>query len=133
MPPSVPHGMSTPAEVVARIKAVLRRTQGAALRPVVLDFGRLVIDLRAHEVLVEGQPVGLTAREFELLALLAEYPRQVFASEGLIERLWDGVGDKHTITVHVGRIRDKIERDPENPDYIVTVWGVGYRFEGVRR
>ena len=124
---------ATPAEVVARIKAVLRRTRGGPMRPVTLDFGRLVIDVRAHEVLVEGQPVGLTAREFELLSLLAESPRQVFTSEQLIERLWEGVGDKHTITVHIGRIREKIERDPENPDYIVTVWGVGYRFEGVRR
>jgi DNA-binding response OmpR family regulator len=84
-------------------------------------------------VRVDGQPVALTAREFDLLHLLAEHPRQVFTGEQLIERLWGDVGDKHTVTVHVGRIREKIERNPEQPDYIVTVWGVGYRFEGTRR
>lgn len=125
---------ATPAEVVARIKAVLRRSANTGRSaPALLDFGRLAIDLRAHEVRVDGLPVSLTAREFDLLALLAEYPRQVFTSEQLIDRLWDGVGDKHTVTVHVGRIRDKIERDPDQPEYIATVWGVGYRFEGMRR
>ncbi len=125
---------ATPAEVVARIKAVLRRSQtGEPVPAAVLDFGRLVIDLRAHEVQVDGRPVAFTAREFELLCLLAEAPRQVFTGEQLIERLWGDVGDKHTVTVHIGRIREKIERDPNQPDYIVTVWGVGYRFEGTPR
>ncbi|MEO8609535.1 MAG: response regulator transcription factor [Chloroflexota bacterium] len=125
---------ATPAEVVARIKAVLRRYRGGeALPSVLLDFGRLVIDVRAHEVQVDGEPVALTAREFELLILLAEHPRQVFTGDQLIERLWGDVGDKHTVTVHIGRIREKIERNPNRPEYIVTVWGVGYRFEGIRR
>jgi DNA-binding response OmpR family regulator len=125
---------ATPAEVVARIKAVLRRYRtGGATPSAVLDFGRLVIDVRAHEVLVGGQPVAFTAREFELLYLLAEHPRQVFTGEQLIERLWGDVGDRHTVTVHIGRIREKIERDPNKPEYIATVWGVGYRFEGTRR
>jgi DNA-binding response OmpR family regulator len=125
---------ATPAEVVARVKAVLRRYRAGEPAPsAVLDFGRLVIDLGAHEVLVDGQSVAFTAREFELLSLLAEHPRQVFTGEQLIERLWDDVGDKHTVTVHIGRIREKIERDPNQPEYIVTVWGVGYRFEGMRR
>lgn len=124
---------ATPAEVVARIKAVLRRSRAGGPAPAaVLDFGRLAIDVRAHEVRVDGRPVALTAREFELLSLLAEYPRQVFTSEQLIERLWGDAGDRHTVTVHIGRVRDKIERDPDHPELIVTVWGVGYRFEGAR-
>jgi DNA-binding response OmpR family regulator len=125
---------ATPAEVVARIKAVLRRTRSGGPAPAaVLDFGRLAIDARAHEVRVAGRALALTAREFDLLYLLAEHPRQVFTSEQLIERLWDNVGDRHTVTVHIGRIREKIERDPDRPELIVTVWGVGYRFEGVRQ
>jgi len=125
---------ATPAEVVARIKAVLRRARrGEAAPPAVLDFGRLSIDLRAHEVRVGGEPVAMTAREFELLQLLAEHPRQVFTREQLFERLWGEYGDRHTVTVHVGRLREKIEADPSHPDYIVTVWGVGYRFEGEPR
>lgn len=125
---------ATPAEVVARIKAVLRRYQtGTAVAATVLDFGRLVIDVRAHEVKVDGEVIALTAREFELLYLLAEHPRQVFTGEQLIERFWGDVGDRHTVTVHVGRIREKIEQNPNKPEYIVTVWGVGYRFEGTKR
>lgn len=121
---------ATPAEVVARVKAVLRRSQrGEAPPPALLDFGRLVIDLRAHEVRVDGEPTPFTAREFELLQLLAENPRQVFTREQLYERFWGEYGDRHTLTVHVGRLREKIEADPAHPRYIVTVWGVGYRFE----
>jgi len=125
---------ATPAEVVARIKAVLRRYRGGeAVPPEKLDFGRLVIDIRAHEVRVDGRAVAFTAREYDLLCLLAEHPRQVFTSDQLIEYLWDGVGDRHTVTVHIGRIREKIERDPNEPELVATVWGVGYRFEGTRR
>ena len=89
----------------------------------------MTIDLRAHEVRVEGKPVSFTAREFDLLRLLAEHPRQVFTREQLIERLWGPYVDSHTLTVHIGRLREKIEADPADPRYIVTVWGVGYRFE----
>jgi DNA-binding response OmpR family regulator len=125
---------ATPAEVVARVKAVLRRTRrGEPVPAALLDYGRLAIDVRAHEVRVDGQPVAFTAREFELLQLLAEYPRQVFTRDQLFERLWGEYGDRHTVTVHIGRIREKIEVDPAHPRYIVTVWGVGYRFEGERR
>lgn len=125
---------ATPAEVVARIKAVLRRYQRS--EPVVtdlLDFGRLKIDARARDVLVDGKPVPFTAREFDLLQLLAEHPRQVFTREQLYERFWGEFGDRHTLTVHISRLREKVEPDPANPRYIVTVWGVGYRFEGERR
>jgi two-component system, OmpR family, response regulator len=125
---------ATPGEVVARVKAVLRRALGGApAQSAVLDFGRLALDLRAHEVRVDGAPVPFTAREFELLAYLAEHPRQVFTREQIFARFWGDVGDRHTVTVHIGRIREKIEADPDAPHYIVTVWGVGYRFEGVRR
>ena len=125
---------ATAGEVVARVKAVLRRARRGEPAPrAVLDFGRLVIDVRAHEVRVDGRLVPLTPREFELLQLLAEHPRQVFTREQLFERFWGEYGDRHTVTVHVGRIREKIEEDPARPRHVVTVWGVGYRFEGERR
>lgn len=122
---------ATPGEVVARIKAVLRRYRGdQVMPPMLLDFGRLVLDMRAHEVRVAGEPVALPAREFDLLRLLAENPRQVFTREQLFQQFWGDIGDRHTVTVHIGRIREKIELNPNAPQYIVTVWGVGYRFEG---
>lgn len=125
---------STPAEIVARLKAVLRRYQRTGpAESDVMDFGRLVIDPKAHEVRVEGETVPLTAREFDLLLMLAEHPRQVLTRDTLFERLWGPYGDRHSLTVHIGRLREKIEEDPSNPQYIVTVWGVGYRFEGERR
>lgn len=125
---------ATPAEVVARIGAVLRRTRrGDRRESLRLDYGRLVVDPRAREVRVAGAVVSLTPREFDLLLLLAEHPRQVFTREQLYERLWGDYGDRHTLTVHIGRLREKIEADPASPVYIATVWGVGYRFEGERR
>jgi DNA-binding response OmpR family regulator len=124
---------ASPSEVVARIKAVLRRYKvpGAA-PPARLDFSRFSLDIKAHQVLVEGSPVAFTAREFELLHFLAENPHQIFTREQLFQRFWGEIGDRHTVTVHIGRIREKIESDPNQPEYIVTVWGVGYRFEGVK-
>jgi DNA-binding response OmpR family regulator len=125
---------ATPAEVIARVKAVLRRTRrGDAPAPVQLQFGRLSLDLRARETLIDGRPVAMTAREFDLLQHFAEHPRQVFSRDQLFERFWGEFGDRHTVTVHVGRLREKIEIDPSEPEFIVTVWGVGYRFEGERR
>ena len=124
---------ATPSEVVARIRAALRRSQRARPAPheALLDFGRLVIDVPAHEVRLDGEPVALTAKEFAVLHLLAEHPRQVFSRDQLFERCWgEEYGDRHTVTVHIGRIREKIELDADNPLYIATVWGVGYRFEG---
>lgn len=125
---------ATPAEVVARVKAVLRRTGGKPSKEAgTLDFGRLVLDVRAHEVRAGGNLVSFTPREYELLLLFAEHPRQVFTYEHLLERFWRDIGDRHTVTVHVGRIREKIEEDPRHPTFIRNVWGVGYRFEGKRR
>lgn len=125
---------ATPAEVVARVKAVLRRTRrGEEVVAESLDYGRLSIDPAAREVTVNGEPVQLTAREFDLLLLLAEHPRQVFSRDQLFDRLWGAYGDRHTVTVHIARLRDKLEENPSKPSLIVTVWGVGYRFEGERR
>jgi DNA-binding response OmpR family regulator len=75
----------------------------------------------------------MPAREFALLHLFAEHPRQVFSRDRLFELCWDAFGDRSTVTTHIRRLREKIEEDPAHPRYIVTVWGVGYRFEGVRR
>ncbi len=124
---------ATPAEVVARIKAVLRRAQITRTASIQqqLDFGRLVINIAAHEVRIDGSIISLAAREFALLRFLAEHPRQVFTREQLFERCWGEIGDRHTVAVHIARLREKIEKDPTNPCYISTVWGVGYRFEGV--
>lgn len=125
---------ATPGEIVARVKAVLRRTKRVAAQPdATLDFGRLKIDLRAREVRINGELVSLTAREFELLQLFTEHPRQVLTRDTMFERLWGPYGDRHSLTVHIGRLRDKIERDAANPEYITTVRGVGYRFEGKRQ
>jgi len=125
---------ATPAEVVARVKAVLRRSRrDEPSAPNVLDYGRLKIDLQAREVQVDGQTVPFTAREFDLLQHLAEHPRQVFTRDALFERFWGEYGDRHTLTVHIGRLREKIEESPAQPKHIVTVWGVGYRFEGEPR
>ncbi len=121
---------ATPAEVVARVKAALRRYVGPErTRDASVSFGDLSIDVRAREVKLAGETVQLTPREFDLLSFFAEHPRQVFTYDQLLERFWEGVGDRHTITVTIGRIRDKIEHDPANPTFVVNVWGVGYRFE----
>jgi len=98
----------------------------------VLDYGRLVIDIGAHEVRVDGETTPCTAREFELLEHLARHPRQILTRDQLFERFWGAYGDRHSLTVHISRLRDKIEEDPAHPRYIVTVRGVGYRFEGER-
>lgn len=126
---------ATPSEVVARVKAVLRRYHHGALAPqdAILDFGHFAIDARAREVRIDGQPMAFAAREYDLLLWLAEHPRQVFTHEQIFERFWGDVGDRHTVAVHINKIRQKVEPDPAQPQFIVTVWGVGYRFQGVRR
>jgi DNA-binding response OmpR family regulator len=111
---------------------VLRRAGGTVRsEDAVLNYGRLVLDTRARVVRVDGAPIPLTPREFEILCLLAEHPRQVFTYEQLLEHFWGGAGDRHTVTVHIGRIREKIETDA--PEMIVNIWGVGYRFEGKKQ
>jgi DNA-binding response OmpR family regulator len=122
---------ATPAEVVARIKAVLRRYhQSGNGRRGPLRFGRLEVDLAAREVIVAGARVPTTTREFEVLQVLVEHPRQVFSREQLFGLVWGDYGDRSAVSVYVRRLREKIEETPSDPRYIVTVWGIGYRFDG---
>jgi DNA-binding response OmpR family regulator len=122
---------ASPGEIVARVKAVLRRMGSKRLNAEnILDYGRIQLNLTAREVVIDGENVMLTPKEYELLTLFAEHPRQVFSYEQLLQKFWESVGDKHTVRVHIGRLRDKIESDPDKPRHLVNVWGVGYRFEG---
>jgi DNA-binding response OmpR family regulator len=122
-------------ELVARVRSVLRRATPKLSQDgdAVLDFGDLRIELLSREVTVDRRRVELTPKEFDLLAVLARSPRQVFSRRQLLAQVWDSAPeyqDAATVTVHVGRLRQKLERDPENPRWITTLWGVGYRFEG---
>jgi DNA-binding response OmpR family regulator len=124
----------SPAEVVARVRSVLRRTRSSETVPLteeLLRFDDLEIDPVAREVRVEGRPIPLTPKEFDLLLLFASHPRRVFSRHQLLDELWDVAfaGDPATVTVHIRRLREKIESDPSHPRRLVTVWGVGYRFE----
>lgn len=118
---------ATPGEIVARVKAVLRRTSPQQRK---IAYGAFELNFSTREVFVNGREISLSPKEYDLLTLLAEHPRQVFTYEHLISTLWDGIGDKSTIRVQINRIREKIEEDPDKPRYIVNIWGVGYRFEG---
>jgi DNA-binding response OmpR family regulator len=123
----------SPQELVSRVRAVLRRTQssGESGSDAPLTFSDMRIDPLTRLVVVRGAELALTAKEFDLLWLLARHPRQVFSRDQLLERVW-GLADyidPSTVTVHVRRVREKIEVDPSSPAHIVTVWGVGYKFE----
>ena len=122
----------SPRELVLRVASVLRRTdtplepQG----PEVLCCGELAVDVGAREARLDGEIVSLTVREFDLLVFLLRHPRQAFDRQQLLERVWGySYGDQSTVTVHVRRLREKVERNPAVPTRIVTVWGVGYRFD----
>lgn len=124
----------SPGELVARVESVLRRSapQAALVEQAVLAYDGLEIDPVAREVSVQGETVPVTAREFDLLAFLASAPRQVFTREQLLRQVWDSSTqwqDDATVTEHVRRVRKKIEADPDRPRWLVTVRGVGYRFE----
>lgn len=123
----------SPRELAARVNGVLRRTTGRqATPPGPIVFGELSIDPLSREVTLEGRAVEMTPKEFDVLAFLASSPRQVFSRAQLLESVWQSSPewqDPATVTVHVRRIRNKIEVDPETPRWITTVWGVGYRFE----
>jgi DNA-binding response OmpR family regulator len=122
----------SPRELVGRVKAVLRRqSPGAGLEGKPITFGPVRLDPRSRTVHVDGRLVDFTAKEFDLLCFLARHPRQVFSRTQLLDQVWgyEYVGDESTVTVHIRRLREKIEPDPGNPTYIQTVWGVGYKFE----
>jgi DNA-binding response OmpR family regulator len=125
----------SPRELVARVRSVLRRAKGplAEGSPELarsLTFGNLHLDLGSRQVSVRAEEVSLTAREFELLAFLALHPRRVFGRDELLENVWGySFGDRSTVTVHIRRLREKIEADPTDPRWVQTVWGVGYRFD----
>ena len=124
----------SPRELAARVGAVLRRagkSEPPAPAPSI-EFDGLTIDGSSREVCVDGEVVDLTAKEFDLLAFLAAAPKHVFSRSQLLEQVWESSTewqDASTVTVHIRRIRRKIERDPNEPRWIATVWGVGYRFE----
>lgn len=123
----------SPRELALRVQSVLRRARGAAAvsgGTGVLRDDDLVVDVGAHEVRRGGELVMLTAREFDLLAYLMRNPRQAFSRAALLDQVWGwSFGDSSTVTVHVRRLREKVEPDPTAPRRIVTVWGVGYRYE----
>ncbi|GIP37899.1 DNA-binding response regulator [Paenibacillus sp. J31TS4] len=120
---------ASPGEIVARVKAVLRRV-GTPQSSKVLNYGRITLNKTTREVYVENAYVSLTPKEYELLVLFMEHPKQVFTYDQLLAKFWDGIGDKHTIRVHLSRLREKIEHDSDQPKYLTNVWGIGYRFEG---
>ena len=120
----------SPRELAVRVRTVLRRATPAE-RPVErLTFDGLEIEAAARDVRKRDRPVQLTAKEFDLLWFLASHPRRVFSRDQLMERVWgyEAALDTGTVTVHVRRLREKLEDDPSRPTYLETVWGVGYRF-----
>lgn len=122
----------SPRELVARVKAVLRRSaSGVGDTESPVEFDKLYLDPRSRSVSVDKDPVTLTAKEFDLLWFLVRHPRQVFTRQQLLDHVWgyEFYGDESTVTVHVRRLREKIENDPSKPTYVQTVWGVGYKFE----
>jgi DNA-binding response OmpR family regulator len=120
----------SPRELVARVRAVLRRMDAAVdgSRGSVA-FGDVVVDASTREVTKAGRPLVLTAKEFDLLHFLASHPRRVFSRDQLMERIWgySAALDTGTVTVHIRRLREKVEDDPSQPAHLQTVWGVGYR------
>lgn len=125
----------SPREVVLRVQAIMRRLEAITVPAMVLDdavrIGALVIRPRLREAERDGVSLDLTAKEFDLFQFLVAHPRQVFSRQQLLDRVWDVgyYGDPSTVTVHIRRLREKVERDPARPQHIKTVWGVGYKFE----
>jgi two-component system alkaline phosphatase synthesis response regulator PhoP len=124
-------------ELTARVKAILRRVEVDKKKSEDeidnpdLDFGSLKIDINKHQVIHEGKAVELTAKEFDLLVLFAKHPGRIYNREILLDLIWGHHynGYEHTVNSHINRLRNKIEKDPTNPKFIKTLWGVGYRFE----
>jgi DNA-binding response OmpR family regulator len=125
----------SPRELALRVGSVLRRAKGVPSGPSmgVIEDGGLRLDTVARSATLNGSPLSLTTREFDLLVYFMVNPGQAFSRPQLLERVWGwDFGDQSTVTVHVRRLREKIEEDPATPKRIVTVWGVGYRFDGMR-
>jgi len=124
----------SPQEVVSRVRAVLRRAgkDSSATSGRILKFQNMTVNPISRTVSVNNNPVTLTAKEFDLVNFFANNPRQVFSRAQLLEKVWGDelYTDPSTVTVHIRRLREKIENDPGNPQYLITVWGVGYKFEG---
>jgi DNA-binding response OmpR family regulator len=126
-------------ELTARVKALFRRVEMLGKKEDadearVIQAREMVIDIERHAVMVRGQGVELTAREFDLLVHFARHPGRVYSREQLLDQVWgyQHSGYDHTVNSHINRLRSKIERDPQNPEYIHTVWGVGYKFAEMR-
>ena len=127
----------SPRELVLRVQSVLRRSRsgpahgdGGNASAGILTGGPVELDLTAHRAVRDGRELTLTAREFDLLAFFLAHPGQAFGRTELMEKVWGWTfGDQSTVTVHVRRLREKLEDDPANPRLLRTVWGVGYRFE----
>ncbi|HEX5017344.1 MAG TPA: response regulator transcription factor [Actinomycetes bacterium] len=129
----------SPRELVLRVQSVLRRTErrtgsrndtGVDAAGATVKDGGLVVDFAARAATLDGKSLSLTSREFDLLSFFLSHPRIAFSREDLMQQVWGWtVGDHSTVTVHVRRLREKIERDPTNPERLVTVWGVGYRWD----
>jgi DNA-binding response OmpR family regulator len=122
----------SPRELAARVRTVLRRTQPTVPRDERLSFDGLDLDAGTREVHRNGKALRLTAKEFDLLWFLASNPRHVFSRDQLMDRVWgyEAALDTGTVTVHIRRLREKLEVDPSRPQFLETVWGVGYRFVG---
>lgn len=119
----------SPRELMLRIDAVLRRTSSVDDAPTTISAGRFRLDRAVREISLDERPLTLTAREYELLGYLITHPDRVFRRDELLRSVWEWeVGDLSTVTVHVRRLREKIEDDPAAPAHLLTVWGVGYRF-----
>lgn len=120
----------SPRELVLRVQSVLRRSMTPFAPESAVDRGPFHIDSAARIALLDGQPLTLTVREFDLLAFLVKHPRQAFSREELLSSVWGWThGDLSTVTVHVRRLREKIEPDLSHPAMLTTVWGVGYRLD----
>ena len=121
----------SPRELAARVRTVLRRTEPNLGKAERLTFDGLDIDARTREVTKDGDSLRLTAKEFDLLWFMANHPRQVFSRDQLMDRVWgyEAALDTGTVTVHIRRLREKIEDDPSRPRFLQTIWGVGYRFD----
>jgi DNA-binding response OmpR family regulator len=124
-------------EVVARVKALMRRflilgSDGSAQEKTRITFKGISIDLKKYTVNIAGEEITLTAKEFELLKFFVSHPEQVFTKTQLFRNVWDSnyIEDDNTVMVHIRKLRKKIEADPSNPQFIQTVWGIGYKFTG---